>query len=65
MRKISSSISAAVLVVFLSTTVIATPAFAMPREGGPRRDDPIVRVVKQILKKLGITPNEEPAVPHP
>lgn len=64
MRRTSSIVSAAVVAVVLSTALIAVPAFAMEREG-PRRDDPVVRLVKQILKKLGIMPNEEAGVPHP
>lgn len=64
MRRTSSTISVAVLVAVLSAGLIAAPASAMQREG-PRRDDPIVRIVKQLLKKFGIIPNEEPAVPHP
>ena len=66
MRTTSSKLSAAVLLVLLSAAIVGTPASAALREG-PRRDDPpFVRVVKQILKKLGIMPNDEqPGVPHP
>jgi len=66
MRTTSSKLSAAVLVVILSAVLVSTPASAMLREGPGRDDPPFVRVVKQILKKLGIMPNDEqPGVPHP
>lgn len=64
MRSTSSRLSAALLIVLLSTGLLAAPAFSMEREG-PRRENPIIRVVKQLLKRFGITPNEEPSVPHP
>lgn len=63
MRLISSRLSAFILVVALSIGV-ASPAFALPREGR-ERDNPIVRVIKQLLHKFGITPLEEAGVPHP
>jgi len=55
MRTTSSKLSAAVLVFILTFGLIAAPASAMPRDGGPRRDDPIVRVIKQLLKHFGIS----------
>jgi len=65
MRRTTSKVSAFVLVVLLSTGLLATPASAMQREG-PRRDDPIVRVIKQLLKRFGISTNaDELSVPRP
>jgi hypothetical protein len=64
MRKTSSALIAAVLALVLSGVVVA-PAFAADREG-PRRDDPIVRVIKRLLHKFGIiATDEQPSVPHP
>jgi hypothetical protein len=64
MRRTSSKVSAAVLVVILSTAVLSVPVFGMEREG-PRRDDPIVKIIKRLLKKFGIVPDEELGVPKP
>lgn len=55
MRTTSSKLSAAILVFVLSSGLVAAPASALQREGGPRRDDPIVRVIKQLLKHFGIS----------
>jgi hypothetical protein len=64
MRKTSSALAAAVLALVVSAGIVA-PAFAADREG-PRRDDPIVRVIKRLLHKLGVIANDEqPSVPHP
>jgi hypothetical protein len=66
MRTTSSKLSAAVLVVVLSSGLIAPLASAMPRDGGPRRDEPIVRIIKQLLKHFGIGTNaDELSVPRP
>jgi hypothetical protein len=64
MRSTSSKLSAALLAVLLSTGLLAVPAFSMQREGPPR-DNPITRLVKQLLKRLTIIGNEEPSIPHP
>jgi hypothetical protein len=65
MRSTSSKLSAALLAVLLSTGLLAAPAFAMQREGPPR-DNPVVRVIKQLMKRLSIITNDEqPGIPHP
>ena len=64
MRRTTSPLSAIALVVVLSTAPFAVSARAIQREG-PGRDDPIVRVIKQLLKKLGAIALGEPGVPHP
>jgi hypothetical protein len=65
MRTTSSRLSVFALVLVL-TTAAAAPAFAMQREGPGGGDNPIVRIVKQLMRKFGIMPNDEqPSVPHP
>jgi hypothetical protein len=64
MRSTFSKLSAALLVVLLSTGLFAVPAFSMQREGPPR-DNPITRIVKQLLKRFVIIVTEEPSIPHP
>jgi hypothetical protein len=64
MRPTFSKLSAALLAILLSTGLLAAPAFSMQREGPPR-DNPITRVVKQLLKRFGIISTEEPSIPHP
>ncbi|MGH7484504.1 MAG: hypothetical protein ACREMY_02725 [bacterium] len=54
-----------VLALALSTIIVAPPAFSMQREGPPGRDNPIVRVIKQLLHRFGVLPTEDIAVPHP
>lgn len=45
--------------------ILAPPALALPREG-VRRDDPIVRVIKRLLRTFGISSNSDSlAVPKP
>ncbi len=58
-----SRLAALFLAVTLSG-ILAAPVFAMQREG-PRRDDPIVRIIKRLLHKFGIVTNEDIAVPKP
>jgi hypothetical protein len=65
MRSTSSKVSAALLTVLLSTALLAAPAFAIQREGPPR-DNPITRVIKQLMKRFGIiSTDEQPGIPHP
>jgi hypothetical protein len=60
-----SKFAVAVLVVALTTGIVAPPAFALPREGR-ERDNPIVRVIKLLLHKFGVGSNsDELAVPKP
>jgi len=64
MRTRPSMLSAVVLLLVLSTTALAAPALALDRDGA-RRDAPIIRVIKQLLRGFGFTPNEELIVPRP
>lgn len=57
-----SKLAALILTLVLSG-ILAPPVFAM-REG-PRRDDPIVRIIKRLLHRFGIAPTEDIAVPKP
>ena len=55
-------------VATLAVVLSATPAIAAPsRDGEPGRDrSPIVRVIKQILRRLGVaTPTNLPVGPIP
>lgn len=64
MRTKSSKLSAAFLLLALSTMALAAPAFALERDG-TRRDAPIIRVIKQLLRRFGVTPNDELITPRP
>lgn len=65
MRTQSSRFSATVLILVLSTMALAAPALALDRDGS-RRDAPIIRVIKQFLRKLGLAPDgDELGVPKP
>jgi len=64
MRTKSSKLSAAVLLLVLSTMALAAPALALDRDGA-RRDAPIIRVLKQLLRRFGLSPNDELGTPRP
>ena len=65
MRTKAAKLSAVFLVLVLSTAPFAAPALARDRDGS-RRDSPLVRVMKQILRRFGIAPNgDELSVPRP
>lgn len=60
---IRSRLAASVLTLILSG-IVAAPTLAIEREG-PRRGDPIIRIIKRLLLKFVIAPNDEIAVPKP
>ena len=64
MRLVSFKLLPIAALVLVLSVGAAPSASAMQREG-PRRDDPIVRIIKQLLHKFGITTLEEAGVPHP
>jgi len=66
MRSSSTKLSALLLTLTLSTAILALPVLAMDRERLPRDpDNPIVRVIHHLLKKLHLTTAEEIGVPKP
>ena len=64
MRTKSTKLSAVVLFLVLSTTALAAPALAFDRDGA-RRDAPIIRIIKQLLRRFGLAPNDELSIPRP
>lgn len=64
MRTKSSSKLVIVILLFVSSTVLATPVFALDRDGG-RRDAPIIRFMKHWLGRLGVMPSDELGPPRP